>query len=62
MTRRSPRAFAALCATLFLASGTSAAAQSTLITGALVVDGSGGPPVVASVRVQGDRIVDVGDL
>jgi N-acyl-D-amino-acid deacylase len=39
-----------------------AGAQSTLITGALVVDGSGSPGVAASVRIQGDRIVDVGDL
>lgn len=33
-----------------------------LIRGADVYDGTGAPPVVADVAVNGDRIVDVGDL
>lgn len=39
-----------------------AAPQSTLITGARVVDGTGAPARPASVRIEGDRIVAVGDL
>ena len=35
---------------------------STLITGAAVVDGSGQPPFVGDVRLEGDRVVTVGDL
>lgn len=34
----------------------------TVIAGATVYDGSGGPGQVISVRIVGDRIVDVGDL
>ena len=39
-----------------------ARAQSTLITGAMVLDGTGRPGVVADVRLIGDRIADVGAL
>jgi len=56
------RRSALLAALVFLSGAARAAAQSTLITGALVVDGSGRPGIEASVRIQGDRIVDVGDL
>ena len=35
---------------------------SFLVRGALLVDGSGAPPSVGSVRVRGDRIEAVGDL
>lgn len=41
---------------------TAAIAQSTLITGAQVVDGTGAPARSASVRIEGGRIVAVGDL
>jgi N-acyl-D-amino-acid deacylase len=34
----------------------------TVITNVIVVDGTGAPPRRASVRIVGDRIVDVGDL
>lgn len=47
-------------ATLFLLSGTALA--STLITGAVVYDGSGGPAQKVSVRVDEDRIVAIGSL
>ena len=36
--------------------------DSILIRGAIVVDGSGGPGVAASVRIEGDRIAAVGEL
>lgn len=39
-----------------------AGAQSTLITGARVVDGTGAPARSASVRIEGGRIVAMGDL
>lgn len=39
-----------------------ATAQSTLITGARVVDGTGGPSRPASVRIEGERVVEVGEL
>ena len=52
----------AFAVALILAGAARAAAQSTLIAGALVVDGSGRPGTEVSVRIQGDRIVDVGDL
>jgi N-acyl-D-aspartate/D-glutamate deacylase len=35
---------------------------SMLITGAAVVDGTGGPRFTADVRIEGDRITDIGDL
>ncbi len=35
---------------------------STLIAGATVVDGTGGPRFAADVRIEGDRIAAVGDL
>lgn len=34
----------------------------TLLAGGLLVDGTGGPPRQADVRIQGDRIVAVGEL
>lgn len=34
----------------------------TLIRGALVIDGTGAPGIVTSVRVRGDRIVEIGSL
>lgn len=37
-------------------------ARSILITNATVVDGTGAPPRLASVRITGDRIAYVGDL
>ncbi|MGH6614508.1 N-acyl-D-amino-acid deacylase family protein [Sphingomonas sp.] len=36
--------------------------KSTLITGASVIDGTGAPARPASVRIQGDRIVAIGEL
>jgi N-acyl-D-amino-acid deacylase len=41
---------------------TSASAQSILITGARVLDGTGRPAVVTDVRIIGDRIADIGPL
>lgn len=38
------------------------AAADTLITGARVVDGSGGPTITADVRIEGDRIAEIGRL
>ena len=38
------------------------AVPTTLIAGALVVDGGGGEPFTADVRVLGDRIGEIGDL
>ncbi len=50
-----------LVATLFLAGlSTQAAAQSTLIRGASIVDGTGAPARVTDVRIEGGRITDVG--
>ncbi|MFN2563764.1 MAG: amidohydrolase family protein [Gemmatimonadaceae bacterium] len=40
----------------------SAASVATLITNAIVLDGSGAPGRRASVRIVGDRIADLGDL
>ena len=41
---------------------TEAAASTTLIVGATVIDGTGAPGVVADVRIEADRIAAVGDL
>ncbi|UCC49592.1 MAG: D-aminoacylase [Gemmatimonadota bacterium] len=38
------------------------AARTTLISNAVVVDGTGGPARTASVRIRGERIVEVGEL
>ena len=40
----------------------SAAGQSTLITGALVLDGTGRAGTITNVRIVGDRIADIGTL
>ncbi|MGE5730122.1 MAG: D-aminoacylase, partial [Gemmatimonas sp.] len=39
-----------------------ASSRGVLIVGARVIDGTGAPSRLASVRVIGDRIADVGDL
>ena len=54
--------FSLLLTLALLASGKSFAQSSTLITGALVIDGSGAPGVLEDVRIVGDRIADVGIL
>ncbi len=45
-----------------LAAPVTAAAQSTLISGARVLDGTGRPAVIEDVRIIGDRIADIGQL
>ena len=52
----------ALAATIVLASTAAYAQASTLITGALVIDGTGTPGTIEDVRIIGDRIADVGIL
>lgn len=47
---------------LCLVGGAAAAAQSILIEGASVLDGLGGPAREVSVRVRGDKIIEVGSL
>lgn len=47
---------------LFLLVATPAASQTTLIRDALVVDGTGSPGRVSSVRIDGDRVEAVGAL
>ena len=42
--------------------GVTPTAPGITITGARIVDGSGSPPRIGSVRVEGDRIVAVGDV
>ena len=37
-------------------------APGMIITGARIIDGSGSPPRPGNVRVEGDRIVAVGDV
>jgi N-acyl-D-amino-acid deacylase len=59
MPQQRSHAFAVLA---LLCAAASAAAQSTLITGAKVLDGSGRPAAEVSVRIIGDRIADIGDL
>ena len=54
------RALAALAAAALAAA--SARAQSTLITGAFVIDGSGAPGRITDVRIIDDRIADIGIL
>ena len=56
----SARTAAALLCAFALAAP--AGAQSTLITGARVIDGSGRPGIIADVRIIGDRIADIGIL
>ncbi|QNQ07740.1 D-aminoacylase [Sphingomonas alpina] len=53
-----------MAAILAAPAGTAGAqtSKSTLITGASVVDGTGAPARPASVRIQGDRIVAIGEL
>jgi N-acyl-D-amino-acid deacylase len=45
-----------------LAAPIAAAAQSVLISGARVLDGTGRPAVIQDVRIIGDRIADIGQL
>lgn len=54
----------AMAAAMVVPAGVANAAppQSTLITGARVVDGTGGLSRAASVRIEGARIVEVGEL
>ena len=54
------RALAALAAAALAAA--TARAQSTLITGAFVIDGSGAPGRITDVRIIDDRIADIGIL
>lgn len=53
---------AAIIVAAGLGLGAAPSLASTLIVGARVVDGSGAPARTASVRIDGDRIVAVGDL
>ena len=50
------------CLALALSGCQSADPTSTLIHNAVVIDGSGSPPYVGAVRIDGDRIVDAGIL
>lgn len=59
MTRRIEAAF---LATAVLVAGCEPTPDTTLIQGALIVDGSGAPAFAGSVRIHQDHIVDVGDL
>jgi len=52
----------ALAFVALLTGGCERTPDTMLIQGALIVDGTGQPGSVGSVRVHGDRIVDVGDL
>jgi N-acyl-D-amino-acid deacylase len=56
------RSFAGLAALALLAAAPPTESTSFLIAGARVADGTGAPLVAADVRVQGDRIVEVGKL
>jgi len=52
-----------LCLAVLTACGDSTSpATSTLITNAVIYDGSGGEPVHAAVRIDGDRIVEIGKI
>jgi N-acyl-D-amino-acid deacylase len=66
---RAPRVhwlFPAIVCALSAAGGGSAQPRpdttATLIVNALVIDGSGGPPRTAAVRIRDDRIVEIGAL
>lgn len=60
--RRSPAPLLAALLLLAAPGGRAAAPETTLIRGALVVDGTGRAPFAASVRLVGDRIEAVGEL
>jgi len=64
MTSMRPIHFIALVAVLLsgLASCTEPAATTTLIVNASIVDGTGRPARTGAVRIDGDRIVEVGEL
>ena len=48
---------------LTLAAGCAApASHDVIVRGGTLYDGSGGPPVVADLAIDGDRIVAIGDL
>ena len=51
-----------LLVTIVLVASFSTVAGETLITNAVIVDGTGGSSVIGSVRIAGDRIVAVGAL
>ena len=51
-----------LLVTIVLMASFSTVAGETLITNAVIVDGTGGSSVIGSVRIAGDRIVAVGAL
>ena len=51
-----------LLVTIVLMASFSTVAGETLITNAMIVDGTGGSSVIGSVRIAGDRIVAVGAL
>jgi len=55
-------AFVSGCGKPAAAASREASAGGVLIVGARVIDGTGAPSRVASVRVIGDRIADIGDL
>jgi N-acyl-D-amino-acid deacylase len=55
-------ALASACAKPAAAPAPDASAKGVLIVGARVIDGTGAPSRVTSVRVSGDRIADIGDL
>jgi N-acyl-D-amino-acid deacylase len=58
---RPPRRYFLILGLLLLATCRSSGGPATLISNVTILDGSGGAPYVSSVRIEGDRIVAVGD-
>jgi N-acyl-D-amino-acid deacylase len=56
------QAFLAMVALLMGCAGRVEGTRSTVITNAIVLDGTGAPPRQGSVRIVGDRIVEVGNI
>jgi len=60
---RKPVTVILLCIAVLTACGDSTSpATSTLITNAVIYDGSGGEPVHAALRIDGDRIIEIGEI
>lgn len=52
-----------ICLTILVAcNNTSLAATSTLITNAVILNGTGGEAFFGAVRIDGDRIIEIGDI
>lgn len=60
--RSIPLVLITFCAVCVLASANAESISSVIIVNATIVDGTGSPPRVGAVRIQGDRIEAVGDL